>query len=125
MFAKNYTTLKVGQVQEIDSLLTQLVNVGYQRVEMVEKPGEYSVRGGIVDIYPVHFENPVRVEWFDDEVDSIRPFSVSDQRSFDKWEELTIPPAKELFASADELYQAGEKVEKRLGERLRSPKRLN
>ena len=118
VFAKNYTTLKVGQVQEIDSLLTQLVNVGYQRVEMVEKPGEYSVRGGIVDIYPVHFENPVRVEWFDDEVDSIRPFSVSDQRSFDKWEELTIPPAKELFASADELYQAGEKVEKRLGERL-------
>ena len=118
VFQESYTTLKVGQVQEIDSLITRLVNVGYQRVEMVEKPGEYSVRGGIVDIYPVHFDNPVRVEWFDDEVDSIRPFSVSDQRSFDKWEEVVISPAQELFASPDQLYQAGEKVEKLLGERL-------
>ena len=118
VFQDSYITLKVGQVREIDSLTTRLVNVGYQRVEMVEKPGEYSVRGGIVDIYPVYFEHPIRVEWFDDEVDSIRPFSVSDQRSFDKWEEVVISPAQELFASPDQLYQAGEKVEKLLGERL-------
>jgi len=86
VFSQNHFRLKVGKVQEIDSFVEQLVKIGYQRVDMVEKPGECSVRGGIVDVYPVNFSQPVRIEWFDDEVDSIRPFSVSDQRSIDKWE---------------------------------------
>lgn len=122
VFSQNHFRLKVGKVQEIDSFVEQLVKIGYQRVDMVEKPGECSVRGGIVDVYPVNFSQPVRIEWFDDEVDSIRPFSVSDQRSIDKWEEIVIPPARELFATKEELYQAGERVEKLLGERLSSLK---
>jgi transcription-repair coupling factor (superfamily II helicase) len=122
VFAQNHVHLKVGMVQEIEPLVEQLVKIGYRRVDMVEKPGEISVRGGIVDIYPVNFARPVRIEWFDDEVDSIRPFSVSDQRSIDKWQEVLLPPATELFADRDQLYQAGEQVEKLLAERLANVK---
>ncbi|MGA9172456.1 MAG: transcription-repair coupling factor [Thermoactinomyces sp.] len=122
VFAQNHVHLKVGMVQEIEPLVEQLVKIGYRRVDMVEKPGECSVRGGIVDIYPVNFERPVRIEWFDDEVDSIRPFSVSDQRSIDKWQEVLLPPATELFADRDRLYQAGEQVEKLLAVRLANVK---
>lgn len=118
VFKDSFISLEVGQEQKIESLIEQIASVGYQRTDMVEKPGEFSVRGGIVDIFPVYFENPIRMEWFDDEVDSIRPFSVSDQRSFDKWKEIVIPPAQELFATPERLYQAGEKVEKLLAERL-------
>lgn len=122
VFMQNHIHLKVGDVQEIDPFVEKLVKTGYQRVELVEKPGECSVRGGIVDVYPVNFDHPIRIEWFDDEVDSIRPFSVSDQRSFDKWLEAIIPPARELFATRQALYQAGERVEKLLSERLASVK---
>lgn len=118
LFAKSHTRLQVGKEHPIDPLVEQLIKNGYQRVDMVEKTGEFSVRGGIVDIYPVNFAQPVRIEWFDDEVDSIRPFSVSDQRSIGKWQEVIIPPAQELFASKEALYQAGERVEKLLQERL-------
>ncbi|MBA4495817.1 transcription-repair coupling factor [Paenactinomyces guangxiensis] len=122
VFKQNHLSLKVGEEKPIDPLVEHLVKIGYQRVDMVEKSGEFSVRGGIVDIYPPNFSQPVRIEWFDDEVDSIRPFSVSDQRSIGKWEEIIVPPAKELFASSDALYQAGERVEKLLQERLMSVK---
>lgn len=122
VFKQNHIHLKVGDVYEIDSFVEKLIKTGYERVDLVEKPGECSVRGGIVDVYPVNFDHPVRIEWFDDEVDSIRLFSVSDQRSFDKWQEVVIPPALELFAERQVLYQAGERVEKLLSERLQKTK---
>ncbi|MDN4593476.1 transcription-repair coupling factor [Polycladomyces subterraneus] len=114
----NHIRLKVGEERPMDPLVDRLVKIGYERVEMVEKPGEFSVRGGILDVYPVTFQDPVRMEWFGDELDSIRPFSATDQRSYDKWEEVLIPPARELFADAERLYQAGEKAAGLLEERL-------
>ncbi|WP_170839980.1 transcription-repair coupling factor [Lihuaxuella thermophila] len=122
VFKLNHISLQVGEEQPLDPLIDRLVKTGYERVDMVEKPGEFSVRGGIVDVYPANFAQPVRIEWFDDEVDSIRPFSVSDQRSIDKWERVIIPPARELFASREFLYQAGERVEKLLEQRLATVK---
>lgn len=118
VFSANHRTLKVGEVHPVESLIDQLVKVGFERVEMVEKPGEFSVRGGILDIFPVTYSHPVRVEWFDDEVDSIRPFSVADQRSQTKWDQVEIPPARELFADPDSLYRAGDEVAGLLQERL-------
>ncbi|GGE21800.1 transcription-repair-coupling factor [Marinithermofilum abyssi] len=115
---ESHVTLKVGEEHPIDPLVEHLVHVGYERVDMVEKPGEFSIRGGILDVYPVTFPDPVRIEWFDDEVDSIRPFSVADQRSKDKWMEVELPPARELFASPDELYRAGDEAANLLQERL-------
>lgn len=58
--------------------------MGYVRSEMVSSPGEFSVRGGILDIYPLTEEDPLRIELFDTEIDSIRAFSLEDQRSKEK-----------------------------------------
>lgn len=115
---ESHIRLKVGDYYPIDDLLKKLVNIGYERVDMVEKIGEFSVRGGIVDLFPVTFDHPIRVEWFDEEIDSIRFFSVHDQRSFSKELKIVIPPAKELFADKDRLIQASSRVSKLLEERL-------
>ena len=60
--------------------------MGYTRQPMVTAPGEFALRGGILDLYPLHMEDPVRIELFDTEVDSIRTFSAEDQRSSGKLE---------------------------------------
>ena len=73
-------------------------------------------------MYPVTFDDPVRIEWFDDEVDSIRPFSVADQRSYGKRQEVLIPPARELFAPQERLFQAGDRVAGLLEARLKTVK---
>jgi transcription-repair coupling factor (superfamily II helicase) len=122
MWNKYSISLSVGDAYPIETLSQKLVHMGYDRVDMVEKSGEFSVRGGIVDIYPVTFEQPIRMEWFDDEVDSIRLFSVTDQRSTDKLQTVVLPPAKELFADEELLYQAGEHVQQLLTERLEKTK---
>lgn len=108
----SHIDLEVGQDYSIDQFRKELVNMGYEPVDMVEKIGEFSVRGGIVDVFPVTFEHPVRLEWFDETVDSIRFFSVQDQRSFSKEMKTTIPPARELFASKERLQKASSKVDK-------------
>jgi transcription-repair coupling factor (superfamily II helicase) len=118
IFAQSLLTFEVGKQKEIDHVITHLVKIGYERADMVEKPGEFSVRGGIVDIYPVTFTDPVRIEWFDDEIDSIRYFSASNQRSTQTTKRVVIPPARELFAEPERLVAAGERVEQLLEERL-------
>lgn len=65
-------------------------------VAMVERPGQFAIRGGIIDIYPLTEEYPVRVELWDDEVDSIRSFDAESQRSLENMDELTLYPAAEL-----------------------------
>ena len=114
MMQENHIKLKVGQDYPIDQFRRKLVDMGYEPVDMVEKIGEFSVRGGIVDLFPVTFDNPIRVEWFDETIDSIRFFSVQDQRSFSKELQVIIPPARELFASKERLRQTSSKVEKLL-----------
>ncbi|WP_240512062.1 transcription-repair coupling factor [Paludifilum halophilum] len=122
VIAGNHRTLTVGQEYPIEPLVEYLVHIGYERVDMVEKPGEFSLRGGILDLYPLTRPDPIRIEWFDDEVDSIRPFSVADQRSQSKLERVEIPPARELFASPEVLYKAGDRVAGLLSKRLEKVK---
>ncbi|KQY03025.1 transcription-repair coupling factor [Mycobacterium sp. Root135] len=74
-------TLTVGEDAEFDSVLEQLVELAYTRVDMVGKRGEFAVRGGILDVFPPTAEHPVRVEFWGDEVSEMRMFSVADQRS--------------------------------------------
>lgn len=73
-------------------LLTQLVEYGYSRVDMVDSIGEFSVRGGIIDIYPINFPQAIRIEFFADEVDSIRLFDAQTQLSVAKLEQVEILP---------------------------------
>jgi len=86
---------------DTEQLKNQLVALGYERAGQVEMPGQFSVRGGIVDIYCLTEENPWRIELWGDEIDSIRSFDPESQRSLEKLEEITIYPAVEHIGDKD------------------------
>ena len=86
---------------DTEQLKNQLVSLGYERAGQVEMPGQFSVRGGIVDIYCLTEENPWRIELWGDEIDSIRSFDPESQRSLENLEELTIYPAVEHIGDKD------------------------
>src|SRR6478672_4163318 len=85
-------TLKRGAVQDSKILDRQLVSMGYDRVNLVEMEGQWSRRGDIVDVFPVAAELPVRLEWFGDDLEQIREFDPSSQRSLDKVDRLVLTP---------------------------------
>ena len=82
--------VRVGDEFPIERLTEWMVERGMSRVEVVEVPGEFSLRGGILDIFPPDASEPVRIEFFGDEVESIRPFDPETQRSHDRWDSVTI-----------------------------------
>ncbi|MBN1917064.1 MAG: transcription-repair coupling factor [Verrucomicrobia bacterium] len=85
-----------GEAAEMDTVLRRLVELGYERFEIVQEKGHCSVRGGILDLWPIHADLPVRVEFFGDEIASIRQFDPSSQRSTGPVRSVRIPPADEL-----------------------------
>ena len=95
---------------EISEIIKQLVSMGYEREQIVATPGEFSVRGGIIDVYPLTKEYPVRIELFDIEVDSIRSFDADTQRSLEQLDEITIPPATEAILPSENWEQATERI---------------
>ncbi|WP_300018223.1 transcription-repair coupling factor [Pseudonocardia sp.] len=92
--------LRVGDTTDFDVLLERLVELAYTRVEMVTARGEFAVRGGIVDVFPPTAEQPLRVEFWGDEVSELRSFAVADQRSVAPVEELLAPGCRELLLTA-------------------------
>lgn len=82
---------------DLDELIGKLVSIGYVREQIVAKPGEFSVRGGIIDVYPLTEKYPVRIELFDVEVDSMRSFNADTQRSIAQLDEVRIPPVTETI----------------------------
>jgi len=95
-------TARVGDELDggLDALVDRLVSLAYSRVDLVEKRGQLAVRGGIVDVFPPTEQHPVRIELFGDEVDSVRAFSVSDQRSLPAEEapaQLVAPACREML----------------------------
>ena len=95
VFNRNTISLRVGDVTPIDLLIERLLAAGYTREYMVEGKGQFSVRGGIIDVYPADALSAVRIEFFDDELDSIRAVDVMSQRSQGNMQEVVIPPASE------------------------------
>ncbi|USB33307.1 transcription-repair coupling factor [Paenibacillus sp. YPG26] len=118
MLANAELKLELGGTIELDSFLTQLVELGYERVQRVENRGEMSVRGGIIDIYPLTSKLAYRIELFDDEIDSIRTFDPADQRSVDQVKQVFLPPSKELIATGERLDRAAEAVSARLADQM-------
>ncbi|WP_096203246.1 transcription-repair coupling factor [Bacillus sp. FJAT-45350] len=113
---------EVGQEIEVEKLLTTLVAVGFQRVDMVASPGDFSIRGGILDIYPLTEEMPLRIELFDTEIDSIRYFSVDDQRSQGEVQNVTIGPANEVILFPEHYKSGAQKLEEGLAASLKKLK---
>ena len=101
-----------GGVLEESNISERLVSMGYEKTYQVEEPGQFSVRGGIVDVFDLTEENPYRVELWGDEVDSIRSFDVLSQRSIEKLESIHIYPASE-FVMDEECIRTGlERIKK-------------
>ncbi|HXK97162.1 MAG TPA: transcription-repair coupling factor [Limnochordia bacterium] len=102
LFFRYQITIDMDTRVDTEALARQLSVMGYERVDMVEAFGQFSIRGGIIDIYDFTAEHPVRIELFDDEIDSIRLFSIDSQRSIENIQEVTIFPARErLFVTED------------------------
>ena len=91
--------LEVSQSIERDELLEKLVKIGYERVDQVEQRGHFSVRGDIFDIFPVNSDDPIRMEFFGDEIDTMRHFSVDTQRSIETVDAYTVTP---FFLTSDD-----------------------
>lgn len=96
-FEKSSLTIDLDQEINVDQVQEILVNLKYEKNSMVETKGEFAVRGGIVDIFPVSMENPVRIELFGDEIDSMRIFEVGSQRSLENIDSFSIGPSRELI----------------------------
>lgn len=103
--------LKNGLDVDINQLLLQLIEAGYKRVEVVEQQGEFSMRGNILDIYPLNTNHPVRIDFFDTEIDSMRHFELNTQRSTIKISEIDVYPMNELFYSKEDLNNVKESVQ--------------
>lgn len=96
-FRKAMMIVKPGQRYTMDKLLGRWVTLGYEPVTVVVEPGTFSRRGGVVDIFPLAADQPVRIDFFDDEIDTIRQFDPSTQRSAQALPVLMIPPAREAL----------------------------
>lgn len=122
-WAQYFLQTAVGEDIEIENWLETLVAMGYVRNSMVTTPGEFALRGGILDIYPPYLEEPIRLELFDTEVDSIRTFSADDQRSIDKLQTVRILPASEVILTKKERSELAIRLEVALADSLKKVKK--
>lgn len=97
---------------ELTELNNWLVHSGYQKEALVTKPGEFAIRGDILDIYPLDRENPVRIEFFGDEIDTVKEFNLATQRSTQEIDLVEITAAQDRVFSSDAIKKAAEKIRK-------------
>ncbi|MBR5377081.1 MAG: transcription-repair coupling factor, partial [Lachnospiraceae bacterium] len=110
-------TIRTGDVIDVAEMSKKLVSCGYEKNVEVQVPGQFAVRGGIIDIFPLTDDNPVRIELWGDEADSIRGFDAMSQRSIEKLEEVTVYPATDLIISEDARLEAGIRIREEAEER--------
>ena len=117
VFDQNTFTLKVGEEISIEDLKEKLIQAGYSRENYVDHPGTFASRGGIVDIFTIGMNHPVRIEFFDREIDSIRIFNEESQRTITEVSEARILPATDLLFSSSELEDIEKQVREQLSEK--------
>jgi len=112
--------LSVGDVYKRDKLIESLIIRGYQKTSFVEEAGTFSVRGSVIDIYAINKSMPIRIEFFDDEIDSIKIFEVSTQKSIEKLNYVDIYPFYDCYYEKEEIKDIKERILKdyRLDERI-------
>jgi transcription-repair coupling factor (superfamily II helicase) len=104
-----------GERIEREALVAQLNALGYQRADTVAEQGEYAVRGSLIDLFPAGEELALRLDFFGDEIDSLRRFDPADQRSTDKAEEFTLMPASEALLDADSIKRFRARYREKFG----------
>lgn len=96
-------TISLQDTLDVEQMKKRLVHLGYEHVGQVDSSGQFAMRGGILDIFPLTEETPYRIELWDDEIDTIRSFDVESQRSIENVDSLSIYPATEVVVSQDEM----------------------
>lgn len=123
-FKKSIIDLETGSVYDISNISDALIAMGYKREEMIEGVGQFAVRGGIVDIHSPNYPNPIRIEFWDDEVDSIRTFDADTQRTIDIIDKVRIIPVAEALYSPERRDEIVLELERRV-KSLSSKKNVN
>ena len=117
MFAR-VLHLEVGNNISLEKIKESLSNLGYERTDMVEGRGQFAVRGGIIDIFPLTTAHPVRIEFWGDEIDSIRLFDEDTQRSIEPIKQISIFPVEEFLIDRDKLEKIGDRILKDIPSRI-------
>ena len=116
-FCDNSIVFETGKEFDVDDLMQKLIVMGYTREELVEGVGQFAMRGGILDIYSPNTENPIRVEFFDTEVDSVRSFDAYSQRSIQNLDSVCIVPAKEIILTDEKRDALICLIKERMGQK--------
>lgn len=109
--ASHVIPIQTGGVIDVENLKKRLVEMGYERGAQVEFSGQFAIRGGIIDVFPLTEDNPYRIELWDEEVDSIRSFDVESQRSIENIQEIRIYPAMEMILDGQRREDGIKKIE--------------
>lgn len=97
LFSSSNILIQYGNEINLDEIIKEFIVGGYERVEIIEGKGQFSIRGGIIDFFPSDSDNPYRIELFDNEVDSIRSFDIKTQRSLENLDKVNITKVKEII----------------------------
>ena len=119
---ENVLTLEQGQLLDLKEIQAALIRMGYEKEYQVQTMGQFSVRGGILDVFPLTEENPIRIELWGDEIDTIRYFDCESQKSIENIDRVSIYPAAELVLSDEEKAGGIDKLKaeaKRVSDKLR------
>ncbi len=106
----NVLYLEIGKTISLETLKDSLLHLGYERTDMVEGRGQFAVRGGILDIFPLTTNHPVRVEFWGEEIDSIRFFEETSQRSIEPIKQISIFPVEEFLIDHNKLEEIGNNI---------------
>lgn len=113
-YLNSFINLKVGDIYKKDNLINLLEMSGYERVVKIDHSLQYAIRGGVIDIFSVNYNDPIRIEYFDDEIESIRFFNLVSQRTVQTLNEIEILPASELLISKANLNSKIKDLENKL-----------
>ena len=120
VFQASCKTIKVNQTIGLDAFMEHLLKVGYERVNMIEHSLQFAKRGGVLDIYSVNYEHPIRIEFFGDEIESIRFFDLDTQKTLKTTKEVKIIPATDLLVAEDKYdTQLNELLKTKLSDKQR------
>ena len=114
--------IQVGDRYERDDILLQLVSAGYNKAERVEEPGDVAIRGGIIDVFCPSEDSPFRIEFFDDEVESIRAFDPLKQTSKQNIDKITWQPCKEILYKESDIKSIQSRIKQFCDDRGMAPK---
>ena len=120
IFEENVLELKLGQDVDIDDIRQRLSVMGYERVHMIEGRGEYSIRGGIIDIFTPDSDDPYRVELFDTEVDSVRTFDIDTQRSLENLDSIAVYQCSQIVKEREVFDRAKQRIKAAYDRRIKA-----